>query len=45
MQMRGLAARGGGQVFTSSWKVYNELLKERPDVLRTLVEPNWYFEE
>jgi hypothetical protein len=44
MQTRGLAARGGGQVFTSSWKVYNELLKERPDVLRTLVEPNWYFE-
>ena len=33
------AAAGGQSKLSSSWKVYNELAKNRPDLIRTLAEP------
>lgn len=33
------AAEGGQSKLSSSWKVYNELAKSRPDLIRTLAEP------
>lgn len=38
------ALEGGESDLVSSHHVYNVLAKERPDVLRTLIEPNWYFD-
>jgi hypothetical protein len=32
------AAKGGESKLSSSWKVYNELAKTRPDLIRTLTE-------
>lgn len=33
------AAEGGQSKVSSSWFVYNELAKKRPDLIRTLAEP------
>lgn len=33
------AAEGGQSKLSSSWKVYNELARTRPDLIRTLAEP------
>lgn len=33
------AAQGGQSKVSSSWRVYNELAKTRPDLIRTLAEP------
>lgn len=33
------AAEGGQSMLSSSWRVYNELAEERPDLIRTLAEP------
>lgn len=33
------AAEGGQSKLSSSWTVYNELAKNRPDLIRTLAEP------
>ena len=38
------ALEGGESDIVSAHHVYNVLRKERPDVLRTLTEPIWYFD-
>ncbi|MCJ1223993.1 hypothetical protein MMC12_000636 [Toensbergia leucococca] len=38
------ALEGGESDIVSSHHVYNVLKKERPDVLKTLIEPIWYFD-
>ncbi|KAE8351300.1 hypothetical protein BDV28DRAFT_150101 [Aspergillus coremiiformis] len=38
------ALEGGESDIVSSHHVYNTLAKERPDVLKTLTEPSWYFD-
>ncbi|KAL2217701.1 hypothetical protein M432DRAFT_548989 [Thermoascus aurantiacus ATCC 26904] len=38
------ALEGGESDIVSSHHVYNTLMKERPDVLKTLIEPIWYFD-
>lgn len=38
------ALEGGESDIASSHHVYNTLAKERPDVLKTLIEPIWYFD-
>ncbi|XRM42960.1 hypothetical protein ABZX51_006169 [Aspergillus tubingensis] len=38
------AREGGESDLCSSHNVYNVLAKERPDVLKTLTEPIWYFD-
>lgn len=38
------ALEGGESDIVSSHHLYNLLRKERPDVLKTLAEPNWYFD-
>ncbi|KAK8026329.1 hypothetical protein PG991_003385 [Apiospora marii] len=45
MQTRGLAASGGGHLIVSTWRIYNELLQERPDVLKLLLTPDWPVED
>lgn len=37
------AAQGGESKLASSWRVYNELAKTRPDLIKTLSE-NWDFD-
>jgi Taurine catabolism dioxygenase TauD, TfdA family len=37
------AERGGESKLASSWRVYNELAKTRPDLIKTLAE-NWAFD-
>ncbi len=36
------AIEGGDTLLTSSWQVYNDLAKTRPDVLNTLTQPWWF---
>lgn len=38
------ALEGGESDLVSSHHVYNTLATERPDVLKTLTEPIWYFD-
>lgn len=38
------ALEGGESDIVSSHHVYNVLQRERPDVLKTLTEPIWYFD-
>ena len=38
------ALEGGESDIVSSHHVYNVLREERPDVLKTLTEPTWYFD-
>lgn len=38
------AFEGGESDIVSTHEVYNTLRKERPDVLRTLIAPIWYFD-
>lgn len=38
------ALEGGESDLVSSHHVYNVLQEERPDVLKTLTEPIWYFD-
>ena len=40
----GVAAEGGTSYLSSSWAVYNELAKTRPDIIKTLSEP-WNFDK
>ena len=35
---------GGESDLVSSHNVYNTLATERPDVLKTLIDPIWYFD-
>ncbi|KAH6665532.1 hypothetical protein B0J14DRAFT_606306 [Halenospora varia] len=37
------AAKGGESKLASSWRVYNELARTRPDIIRTLSD-NWVFD-
>lgn len=41
LQVRQVAAKGGATMVASSWKVYNDLVAQRPDVIRLLAEPDW----
>lgn len=41
LQVRQVAAKGGATLAASSWKVYNDLMHERPDVVQVLAQPNW----
>ena len=38
------ALEGGESDIVSSHNVYNVLRRERPDVLKTLIQPIWYFD-
>ncbi|TGZ78678.1 Clavaminate synthase-like protein [Ascodesmis nigricans] len=38
------AMRGGESDIVSAHHVFNTLQRERPDIVRTLCEPNWYFD-
>lgn len=38
------AFEGGESDIVSTHEVYNVLQRERPDVVRTLTEPIWYFD-
>ncbi|KAL2062016.1 hypothetical protein VTL71DRAFT_6282 [Oculimacula yallundae] len=38
-----VAAKGGESKLASSWRVYNELARTRPDIIKTLSE-NWVFD-
>lgn len=38
------ALEGGESDIASTHHVFNTLQKERPDVIKTLTEPNWYFD-
>ena len=38
------ALEGGESDIVSAHRVYNILRKERPDVLKTLTQPIWYFD-
>ncbi|ORX90130.1 Clavaminate synthase-like protein [Basidiobolus meristosporus CBS 931.73] len=40
----GVAAEGGKSRIASSWTVYNELARERPDLIETLAS-NWAFQD
>ncbi|KAH8680415.1 hypothetical protein BGZ61DRAFT_358998, partial [Ilyonectria robusta] len=44
MQMRAEAAEVGDHLLASSWAIYNELATTRPDIIRLLATPNWYFD-
>jgi len=37
------AAKGGESKLASTWRVYNELARTRPDLIKTLSE-NWVFD-
>jgi len=39
-----LAAAGGRSAIASSWTVYNELARTRPDLIHVLSNPNWPFD-
>ncbi len=41
LQVRQVASRGGATLVSSSWKTYNDLMEERPDIVKTLCEANW----
>ena len=36
---------GGESFLASSAKIYNEIAKERPDVIHTLIKDDWVFDE
>lgn len=42
--MRAEAAEVGDHLLASSWAIYNELATTRPDIIRLLATPNWYFD-
>jgi hypothetical protein len=42
-QTRSTAACGGKCILSSGHTVYNELARTRPDVIRTLAQPDWPF--
>lgn len=40
-----VAPMGGESFLASSAKIYNEIAKERPDVIHTLIKDDWVFDE
>ena len=41
LQVRSSAYSGGNTYLSSAWKVFNELLHFEPEVLQTLLTPDW----
>ncbi|KAH8892133.1 Clavaminate synthase-like protein [Thozetella sp. PMI_491] len=39
-----VSAEGGNHKFASAWKIYNELVDSRPDVIELLARPDWVAE-
>ncbi|KAH8884172.1 Clavaminate synthase-like protein [Thozetella sp. PMI_491] len=44
LQTRSKAANGGQHSIASSWTVYNQMAATRPDLVKKLAEPIWYFD-
>jgi len=44
LQTHGCAAKGGDHIIASSYKIYNELAASRPDLLKVLARPDWFFD-
>ena len=45
MYVMDTATEGGESLYASSGKIYNEIAVTRPDVIRTLAEGSWIFDE
>ncbi|KAK7414352.1 hypothetical protein QQX98_006794 [Neonectria punicea] len=41
LQVRNSASKGGNTCLTSAWWVFNDLLNREPEVVKTLLTPNW----
>ncbi|KAH6889704.1 hypothetical protein B0T10DRAFT_404277 [Thelonectria olida] len=41
LQVRDSADKGGYTYLSSAWSVFNDLLNREPDVIKTLLTPNW----
>ncbi|KAF5245829.1 hypothetical protein FAUST_1616 [Fusarium austroamericanum] len=41
LQVRDSANKGGNTYLSSSWTVFNKLLDREPEVIKTLLTPNW----
>lgn len=41
LQARHVAEKGGLTYLASAWTVFDKLLLREPEVIRTLLEPNW----
>lgn len=41
LQVRNIADKGGYTYLSSAWWVFNDLLNREPEVVRTLLAPNW----
>jgi hypothetical protein len=41
LQVRDSANKGGYTYLSSSWTVFNDLLNRKPEVVKTLLTPNW----
>jgi hypothetical protein len=41
LQAQETASEGGKTFVASSWKIYNDLMKEDPEVVETLFAPTW----
>jgi len=44
MYTRSLPTEGGNSVIASSWKIYNELARTRPDLIHVLSSPDWVYD-
>lgn len=41
LQVRDSANKGGYTYLSSAWTVFNDLLNREPEVIKTLLAPNW----
>lgn len=41
LQVRHSAPEGGYTYLSSAWTVFNDLLHREPEVIKTLLAPNW----
>jgi hypothetical protein len=41
LQVRDSANKGGYTYLSSAWTVFNDLLDREPEVIKTLLTPNW----
>lgn len=41
LQVRNIADKGGYTYLSSAWWVFNDLLNREPEVVKTLLAPNW----
>jgi len=44
LQTRGCAAVGGNHIITPTYKIYNELMMKRPDLVEVLARSEWCFD-